>query len=228
RFTSDYLPILTPNILTPADLWQLSRTQKLIQRVTNLFIEYDYAAAKAETEAFFWHFADNYLEIAKQRLYDENHTQRDGAIFTLHHTLLTLLKLFAPILPHVTEAVYLGIYGEQQAVSGKSHVASIHTSEWPVADESLIDEGAESLGDTILEIAIAVRRYKSERNLSLGTELKRLQLATDHPNLRAALSGASADLMSITRAQKVEISEKPDQNLEQISSFSEITIGIEM
>jgi valyl-tRNA synthetase len=184
--------------LTPADRWQLSRTQRLIQRVTALFEDYDYAAAKAETEAFFWHFADNYLELAKQRLYDDDHPQRAGAVYALQHTLLTLLKLFAPILPHVTERIYQGIFA-----TGENE--SIHTSAWPVPDESMIDNGAEALGETILKIATTVRRFKSERNLSLGTELKRLQLAIEDLSLRESLTRANADLMSITRAVEIEI-----------------------
>ena len=212
---------------SPADRWLLSRSQQLIQRVTALFHDYDYAAAKAETETFFWHFADNYIEIAKQRLYDENHPQRAGAVFTLHYALLMLLKLFAPILPHVTEAVYLGVLLEQQATSRNLQVASIHTSKWPRVDETLIDEAAEKLGDTIIEIAIAARRFKSERNLSLGTELKRLQLATDDPALQSELASAIPDLKSITRAIKVEIVSMLNPNQELIQLSDQITIGIE-
>jgi valyl-tRNA synthetase len=204
RFISSPAPTLSGSggvgeALTPADRWLLSRTQRLIQRVTALFEDYDYAAAKAETEAFFWHFADNYLELAKQRLYDDDHPQREGAIYTLHHTLLTLLKLFAPILPHVTERIYQGIFAATEN-------ESIHTSAWPRVEESWINSEAESFGDTLIEIASTVRRFKSEQNLSLGTELKRLQLATDDLALRESLIHANADLMSITRAAEIEIS----------------------
>ncbi len=202
RFITDYTPTLIPNILTPADHWILSRTQRLIQRVTHLFQEYDYAAAKAEIEAFFWQFADNYLEMAKQRLYDELNPARAGAQFSLHQTLMTIIKLFAPILPHITEAVYQGIFAKVEA---SSNLPSIHTSDWPVADNSLIDENAESLGELLVEIATAVRRYKSEQNLSLATELTRLQLAVPAPALAQSLAEALPDLVSITRARTIQI-----------------------
>jgi valyl-tRNA synthetase len=221
RFIEGDTPNLARNTLTPADHWLLSRTQRLIQRVTALFEDYDYAAAKAETETFFWHFADNYLELAKQRLYDDNHPQRAGAVFTLHHTLLTLLKLFAPILPHVTERIYKGIFATAEN-------DSIHTSNWPVPDENLIDDEAEALGETIIEIAIAVRRFKSERNLSLGTELKRLQLATDNSSLRESLIHANADLMSITRAIDVKVSSPADLASESLFSTNGISIIVEI
>jgi valyl-tRNA synthetase len=189
-------------VFTPADRWILSRTQRLIQRVTGLFMDYDYAAAKAETETFFWLFADNYIEMAKQRLYDDANPLCEGAQFTLYHVLLTLIKLFAPILPHVTECIYQGMFARDK-------IASIHQSAWPKVDESLIDEDAEKLGETLIEIATAARRYKSEHNLSLGTVLKRVQLATGDPDLVRALHEAIPDLLSITRALEIEIKLEP-------------------
>jgi valyl-tRNA synthetase len=74
RFLTAYAPAgpvgdKMPN-LSPADGWILARTQRLVRRVTDLFQRYEYSAAKSETEIFFWHdLADNYLEMAKVRLY---------------------------------------------------------------------------------------------------------------------------------------------------------------
>jgi valyl-tRNA synthetase len=96
---------------TPADRWVLSSTQRLIRRVTQLMDHYDYAAAKSDLESFFWReFTDNYLEMCKQRLYDEHHPQREATRFTLNQVLLNLIKMFAPFLPYVTEEIYLALY----------------------------------------------------------------------------------------------------------------------
>jgi valyl-tRNA synthetase len=115
--------------------------------------------------------------------------------------LLALIKLFAPILPHVTEQIYQGVFAGSQGQG-----TSIHRSSWPVVDEGYLDEEAEDFGEVLLEIATTVRRYKSERNLSLGTELSRLQLATGDAILAQNLENAIPDLLSITRARLIEIS----------------------
>ncbi len=66
--------------LLPTDRWMLSRAQRLIARVTALFEAYDYAAAKSEIEAFFWRdLADNYLELAKARLYEASGPAHEAA-----------------------------------------------------------------------------------------------------------------------------------------------------
>ncbi len=88
RFLEDYSPpqaaaSIISLSFTPADRWILSRTQRLIQRVTALLEEYDYAAAKSEIEVFFWsELADNYLEMVKQRLYNPQHPAYPAARFT--------------------------------------------------------------------------------------------------------------------------------------------------
>ncbi len=159
---------------------------------------YDYAAAKSETESFFWtELADNYLEMAKLRLYDETHAAREGARYALYHALLTAIKLFAPFLPHVTEQIYLSLFAQRESSE------SIHTSSWPAADPMLEDETSEAIGKTLVEIATAVRRFKSEHNLPLSTELEQLQLAVSDRDLRESLQKADADLRSITRAKQV-------------------------
>ena len=203
-------------MFTPTDRWLLSRTQWFIQRVTELFRNYDYAAARSETESFFWReLADNYLEMSKERLYDETHEMRDGARYTLYHVFLTVIKLFAPILPFITETLYQALF---VPIEGEG---SIHTSRWPIANESLLSATADAAGEALIEIATAVRRYKSESNISLGTELKRLQLATTDASIARMLEEARADIMSVTRARRVEVKESLDADLEEVKAEGE-------
>ena len=196
-----------PERLTPADRWLLSRMQRLTQRVTSLFEAFDYATAKAEIELFFWtEFADNYLEMAKKRLYDGGEAGQ-GAQATLQVILVTTLKLFAPFLPYVTDAIYQGLLDTD---------GSIHISEWPRVQERLLDEEAEAVGRLLVDIATAVRRYKSESNLSLGAEFAHLHLATANPALQNRLQDAELDIVSVTRAQKLTVSAHGDAALVKI------------
>jgi len=189
-------PLRSPQQLSPADRWILARTQRLIRRVTALFRDYDYAAAKSEIETFFWRdLADNYLEMAKLRLYNED----AGAAFTVDHVLLATLKLFAPFLPHVTEAIYQALFAERDGAM------SIHVSQWPQPDARFADDAAGAFGETLVEIATAVRRYKSERGLSLGAEVGPLLLGTRDVTLAEHCRAAAQDLVSVTRAQRVEV-----------------------
>ena len=208
-------------MLTPADRWILSRLQHLILRVTDLFENYDYAAAKSELENFFWsEFADNYLEMCKQRLYEGSEEMKSAALYSLYHLVETIIKLFAPFLPHVTEEIYQGLF----ATSDGFH--SIHNSSWPRANPELLDERVERVGLTLLDIATSVRRYKSDYNLPLNTPIEQLQLAITNPDLTIVLQEASGDLTSITRAQSVKVVTQIDPSFEIISTDGDVHAGI--
>ena len=221
RFLENYqLPARLPDF-TPTDRWILSRAQWLIRRVTELFHNYDYAAAKSETESFFWRdLADNYLEMSKERLYDEANELREGARYTLYHVLLTVIKLFAPILPYITEEIYQALF---VPIEGEG---SIHNARWPVANESWLSAIADAAGEALIEVATAIRRYKSESNISLGTELKRLQLATTEPAIARMLQEAKDDIMSVTRARQIEVKENLDADLEELKAQGTIRVGL--
>lgn len=202
RFLLGYQPSFEKCELTPVDRWLLTCLALLIRRVTALFHSYDYAAAKSEIESFFWHeLADNYLELCKERLYGESSPAREGARYTLYQALLNTLKLCAPFLPYVTEEIYHNLFAEHEGPP------SVHLTCWPEVHPDWIDEQARITGEVVLEIAVAVRRFKSEASISLGTRLKRLHLSTYNPKLTAMLEAARRDILSVTRAQEVNIGE---------------------
>lgn len=229
RFSEPFLPgaalsltDVSATAFSPADRWILSRLQEVIRRVTEAFASYDYTSAKNEVEDFFWQeLADNYIEMAKQRLYDTAAPGHNAACFTLRTVLLTLLKLFAPVLPYVTEAIFTSLFSEQENFN------SIHQTSWPQPLEKLFDPQAEETGEILVQIATAIRRYKSEQNISLGSELTLLQLGVANSRLTHALAEARSDLMSITRAKTIEIVETLNRETIPLPfEGTEISIGI--
>lgn len=201
--------------LSPADRWILSRLQTVVANAARSLENYDYASAKNEIEMFFWgEVTDNYLEMCKQRLYNGGGAGFDAAQYTLRTLLLSLLKLLAPFLPFVTEEIFLALFAEDEGTG------SIHLSEWPQPDDRLIDPQAELLGTALMEIATAVRRYKSEHNLPLGTELDRLQLAVGDHEMEKALNEAFSDLESITRAKLIGITSGEGPDISRTLPFS--------
>ena len=144
--------------------------------------------------------------------------------------LLTTLKLLAPTLPYVTEEIYLGLFCAESDDEGEAEgqaLASIHTSAWPDPDPALEDNQALETGEILVAAATAVRRYKSENNLSLGSELKRLQLEIANSEQASHLQAAAADLSSITRARRVEISAYLEPELVALKSDSALKAAIE-
>ena len=151
------------------DRWAETKLHKLIKQATEYFETYQFARAKLDTDSFFWKtFCDNYLELVKGRLYNEEGEAKKGAQATLREILETTLTLFAPILPFITEEIY------QQVGEG-----SIHTSAWPQYNPEKVDESAEKVGDVLVQIVEEVRKTKSQAQVSMKTPVKRLYISAD-------------------------------------------------
>ena len=183
--------------LLPTDRWLLSRLARVIAYATSELQNGEYATGRAEVERFFWSdLCDNYLELAKARLYQEAGSEHTAAQWTLYQALLAVLKLFAPYLPYITEEIYQHLFRKWEGAP------SIHRSSWPTERPAWLDTQAEETGKTLLELLHRVRRYKAENGLSVGAEL-----ATLHIHARSeqsdALQAALIDLKSATRARSI-------------------------
>lgn len=179
------------------DLWLLTKLQRLIKESTESFEQYEYSKVKSETEKMFWiNFCDYYLEIIKDRIYNPDRRGKDAkasAQYTLETSLTAFLKLFAPIMPYVTEEIY-GYY-----FSNKEKKKSIHVSNWPEYNSKLIDKKKEELGDKLVEIISEVRKEKSKKSLSLKEPVKELIV----PFKESEIKDFIEDLKAVTKAEKV-------------------------
>ncbi|MEM5872044.1 MAG: class I tRNA ligase family protein, partial [Candidatus Aenigmatarchaeota archaeon] len=158
-----------PKKLCEIDKWLLSKLNNLIKISTNSLEQYEYSKVKSETEKFFWHtFCDHYLEIVKDRLYNPNSYEEwevESAKYTLYFSLLTILKLLAPILPHITEEIYSHYFSKTEGYK------SIHISPWPNYEPTLKSNKAENIGDLAIDIIASIRKYKAENSLSVAHPL---------------------------------------------------------
>ena len=184
-----------PKKLNATDRWLLSKLNNLIKTCTDSFEVYEYSRVKANTELFFWKtFCDNYLEIVKDRLYNPDRRGKENRLsgqYTLNYTLITILKLFAPIMPFITEEIYQNYYKKNLKKS------SIHLLEWPESNKKLIDNKIEELGDKVVEAISYVRKEKAMKGKSLKEPVKILILSKD-------LKEFEDDIKAVTQADKIE------------------------
>lgn len=182
------------------DRWMLAKLNRMIIEATDAFEEYEYSKTRAKTEQFFWkEFCDYYLEIVKDRIYNPDKrgkAARNAAQYGVYTGILTVLKLMAPIMPHITEAVY------QEYFTKKEKCKSIHNSSWPKADMTAMSEQDEKIGDMVISIISAVRKVKSEKNVSLKEPIKVLHIECPREQQKLLEEGFD-DLAATTISQKI-------------------------
>jgi len=189
------------------DRWLISKLMKVIKNATESFEKYEYSKAKHETDLFFWqNFCDNYLEFIKHRTYNATDEESKlAAQKTLYYALLTQLKLFAPVMPFITEEIYQLYFKDFEGQE------SIHISRWPEFNADLVDEEAEKTGELAIKVIAEVRKYKSLKQLSLKAEIAKVTITGDIKQLNL-LEQISRDIKTIGLIQEL--------NLEEGSEFS--------
>jgi len=159
----DYAPGGKPN-LEPTDKWILSKLSKLIEKTTKAMDAYEFVNAIVPIQQFLWHdFCDNYVEETKYRLYGTDAESKNAAQYTIHTIFDTCLRLLAPFTPHTTEEIYQSLMPNKKS--------SLHLESWPASKDYARYEQEEKAGDR-LQLAVAyLRKYKSQKGLSLNAEL---------------------------------------------------------
>jgi valyl-tRNA synthetase len=167
----------------PLDRSLLAKLDELIVEATAAFEQYDYARALERTETFFWVFCDDYVELVKGRAYGAaGEAGGRSAAYALRRALSTLLRLFAPFLPYVTEETW-----------SWWHDGSIHVASWPVSREESRPAEEGIVYEVAATVLSEVRKVKSNQKRSLATPVVRAVVSDTHERL-AALEAARADV----------------------------------
>ena len=201
-FILDYRLLETTPSLLPTDSWVLTELQQLIIDVSDSYNNYDHLAVKNRIEGYFWNtITDNYLEMVKGRLYDqpEGSVEKESARYTLYTVLQTVVKLLAPMMPYISEEIYQLLFKKNEGIN------SIHLVNWPTVKPELVDGRAEYVGESLVEIATQVRRYKSEKQLPINSPLQSITITISSEKLLDELKECVIDIKSVTRADVIEL-----------------------
>jgi valyl-tRNA synthetase len=190
-------------VSTPLDRALLARLSEVVVKATAALENYDYAVALEVTEQFFWFFCDDYLELVKSRAYGEfDDAGRDSARATLAAALRVLQRLFAPVLPFVSEEVW-----------SWWQEGSVHRAPWPdVYELGTSAEADPQVLAVASDVIGGIRRAKSEQKLSIRTEVETLSVQAGPAEIEA-LRHALGDVRAAGRVRDVELVVSADGEL---------------
>ncbi len=158
----------------PTDQRLLSRLDSVCKRMRECLDVYEFGLAKIAFEEFFWtDFCDNYLEMVKVRLYKpelfvDGENKKKSAQTTLYIAFYTIVRLLASYIPHITECIYQEYFKQYVGLS------SIHVASFPSSGRA--DTPDVSI-DSLFAVVSQVRGYKTQRQLSLGSELSKITIS---------------------------------------------------
>ncbi len=183
--------------LKATDKWILSRFTKTLKQATLDYDNYQFDKVMREVEQFAWHeFADHYIELVKHRISDPN----DQVVrYTLYTVMLGIIKILAPLMPHVTEEIY------QENFAKLDRSKSVHISKWPIP--IFYDPTSEKKGVLAKDITAAVRTWKSDRKFALNEPLESIEVIGADKDL---LPDVLNDIAQTTKAKRIKAADKGD------------------
>jgi len=152
------------------DRWILSELQVLVRDVSGSLEAYDLFAPTGKIEAFIDDLSNWYIRRNRKRFWkNENDTDKDDAYATLHTVLVTLSQLMAPFTPFLSEEIYRNLTGKE----------SVHLSDWPEADEELIDEMLVRQMSDVRDVVSLGLQKRAEAKIKVRQPLEKVFLNSD-------------------------------------------------
>ncbi len=153
---SDYT--LDKSKLSVMDKWILSKLNSLIKTVDGYLGEYKITETARAMEKFVDELSNWYVRRCRERFWAKELTDdKIAAYMTLYTSLVTFIKLAAPLIPFMTEDIYRNLV----ALNDKTAPESVHLCDYPVADESLINKDLEAEMDEAAEIVALGRACRN-------------------------------------------------------------------
>ncbi|MCL0329946.1 valine--tRNA ligase [Apilactobacillus xinyiensis] len=159
-----------------ADRWILSKLNKTVSQVTDHFDKFNFGEAGRAMYDFIWNdFCDWYIEMSKETLNGSDQNAKENTRNVLAYVLDKILKLMHPIMPFVTEKIWLSMPHE-----GKSLVVA----PYPVANEKFDDETAEKEMSNLIDLIKVVRNIRAKANAPMSSSVDIL-IKTENEELKS-------------------------------------------
>ncbi|MBP6942598.1 MAG: valine--tRNA ligase [Candidatus Buchananbacteria bacterium] len=182
-----------PKAQTLTDEWLLNNLNTVVAQVTKHLEQYNFSAAAEILQEFTWSdFADWYLEVSK--------IEKDKDEILLY-TLQTLLKLWHPFIPYVTEVIWEQLNAEDLLL----------VAPWPLAQETNIQV---SDFETVKELITVIRTLKSEQKIA--------------PSVMVPVQIVAGDKQSLIEAQMAVINKLARCEISMVAALPEGGIGTSM
>ncbi|MBQ5734034.1 MAG: valine--tRNA ligase [Lachnospiraceae bacterium] len=182
--------------LTDADKWIISKMNTLIKEVTDNMEKYELGVAVQKLYDFIWEeFCDWYIEMVKPRLYNDDDTTKEAALYTLKTVLINSLKLLHPYMPFITEEIFCNLQDEEE---------SIMISSWPVYREEYNFAKEEAAIEAIKEAVRNIRNVRAEMNVAPSKKAK-VFVVTDNEEVKNIFENGKVFFATLGYASEVII-----------------------
>jgi len=201
--------------LSPIDHYFFSEFNRKLERIEEYFNGYNWHEAFMILRPFFWNeICDNYIEAIKYRFYSDDIIIKKNSLKNALNLFYRILKIFAIIIPFISEEIYSIIYKEFIGLD------SVHLEQWPSPYEEISESFAKS-GEIGINLIQNLRKMKSQLQIPLNQELEEVMIFLDD-NKTEIVENIRKDIAETIRIKKLEVlGNKNKQKIEHVPDLKE-------
>ncbi|WP_177162172.1 isoleucine--tRNA ligase [uncultured Fusobacterium sp.] len=148
--------------LTVMDRWLLSKLNTVVKGVDENLADYKLLEAARLLQDFVDELSNWYVRRSRERFWVQDMTDdKITAYMTLYTALVTICKTAAPMIPFMTEEIYQNLVCSVD----KNAPESIHLTDYPTVDESMIDKELEDNMEEVLQVVTLGRAARNAANI---------------------------------------------------------------
>ena len=184
------------------DRWILSELNSLILEVDNAYQSYEPTrAGRAISEFVDAHLSNWYVRLSRRRFWkSEDNQDKLSAYQTLYTCLETVARLSSPIAPFFSEQLYRDLNN----VTGRNKAESVHLTDFPVADKSLIDKALEERMEMAQLVSSLVLSLRKKANIRVRQPLSKIMIPVKDENMKTQLEKVSHLIKSEVNIKEIE------------------------
>ena len=192
------------------DRWILSELNSLVKKVDEAYNDYEPTRAGRHIETFTIDNLSNwFVRLSRKRFWGSSMSQdKLSAYQTLYTCLVTLSKLIAPLSPFYADRLYKSL----ASVTGKDLCDSVHLSEFPKVNDSVIDKELELRMEMAQKITSMVLSLRKKESIIVRQPLRKITIpASKNSDTRKHIEEVAKLILDEVNVKELEFVE--DDNL---------------
>ncbi len=185
------------------ELYMLSKLNSTIEKVTGLLDKYYLNEVPWAVEELYMELSRTYIQLTRDKVNTGTKKQKELVLYTTYNVMKQLLILMSPVVPMITEMMYLNFKSEF-----KLKEKSVHFFKWPKVDKKLINKSLEKNVDSVKQIIQAVLSAREKAQVGIRWPLQNVIVETTDPDTKKAVKKLSALLKTQVNIKSVTIIDK--------------------
>ncbi|MBW6482721.1 MAG: isoleucine--tRNA ligase [Vicingaceae bacterium] len=184
------------------DRWIISKLNSLIKAVENAYETYEPTkAGRAIQEFVNDHLSNWYVRLCRRRFWKGDYSEDKIAAYqTLYTCLEVVAQLSSPIAPFYADL----LYSDLSKVSGKGNTTSVHLSNFPTVNESVIDTDLEQRMNIAQQVSSMVLSLRKKEQIKVRQPLQKLMIPILNPTFKRQLQEVADLILSEVNVKEIE------------------------